>query len=754
MTQPIDVAVVEVRSDTDPIRRDLNPKINKELKKLEKNFDDSLDRVDKKFIKAAKNIDESLDHITASGRDSATRLEAAFIDAADGIDRNLRRVSHDGRGHLLRLGDDADDVGDVIERKFSRRVRDSLGNLLEPLAKVGSALGSFLGGVGGAIAGNPLLALIIALSPAILVLGAALADLVGVVGLLPSGFFVLLAAIAPLIIAFQNFGEAVSAVASGDLEKMNEALAKLAPSAQNVAKELGALVPRLKSLQRRVQEQFFAPLQGAFNAFGKSTLPALSDGLALVANSLGKVARKLLEFFSLGEQRDFFDKIFAATSRIVDFLGPNLVSFFQGFGEAALAILPTFERLATLFSNGLGEFGDDLAEMARNGELQKFVDDALATIQELWQLLGAVGGLLKTLFGTADDEGRDFIQTLTDVITRLDEWFKSEAGQKWLQDFINSAKVVGAVLGFIVNVIQGVGDFFFQLEEDAKAAIKGISEFFKDVKTFVEGIPAAIDQALGDLGTAIKNKITDTFNQVLFGVGVAIGLILFAIQELPGQIIGFLQSLPQRVDALFKQISTNMYLALKGGVDSSKNLITTSFTEIVDFIKSVPDLIMGLGPFFLNAGKNLIKSFMNGFRAVGSFIGDVAGDIVGSVKSFLNKAIDKINSGIASIDAVLPGDLGRIPKLAGGAVIKHRPGGILANVGEGSEDEVVAPLSKLEGMIQGSSQTINFSSGAIVLTFEGALPTTQQAFGIGQTVARGIASQLERRNVRAQVRAM
>jgi hypothetical protein len=50
-----------------------------------------------------------------------------------------------------------------------------------------------------------------------------------------------------------------------------------------------------------------------------------------------------------------------------------------------------------------------------------------------------------------------------------------------------------------------------------------------------------------------------------------------------------------------------------------------------------------------------------------------------------------------------------IPQLAEGALVKSRPGGILANIGEGNFDEAVVPLRP--GMGLGSNITINVNAG-------------------------------------------
>jgi hypothetical protein len=75
-------------------------------------------------------------------------------------------------------------------------------------------------------------------------------------------------------------------------------------------------------------------------------------------------------------------------------------------------------------------------------------------------------------------------------------------------------------------------------------------------------------------------------------------------------------------------------------------------------------------------------------------------------------------------------------------------------VAEGGQAEAVAPLDKLMSMIQNAvgGGGITFAAGAISVQFDGAVPTPQQAFAVGQGIGDGIAATLQRRNVRTQVR--
>ena len=106
------------------------------------------------------------------------------------------------------------------------------------------------------------------------------------------------------------------------------------------------------------------------------------------------------------------------------------------------------------------------------------------------------------------------------------------------------------------------------------------------------------------------------------------------------------------------------------------------------------------------------------FGPVGKFISGVFNEAWKGIKTFLNFAISGINTLISGLDHLnvkvpswVPGIGGKqfgikipkIPMLASGAYIKHRAGGILANIGEGREDEVVSPVSKLQKIINNTN---------------------------------------------------
>ncbi|MEV0805727.1 hypothetical protein [Micromonospora sp. NPDC050200] len=127
---------------------------------------------------------------------------------------------------------------------------------------------------------------------------------------------------------------------------------------------------------------------------------------------------------------------------------------------------------------------------------------------------------------------------------------------------------------------------------------------------------------------------------------------------------------------------------VRGWIGGVKDFVVDRFTSIVSFVKGLPGRISS--------------------AARGMFDG-----VVATAKGGINKLIDAWNRldfwidirvpdwvpGIGGkgfhVDDIIPD----IPRLADGGVARARPGGILAQIAEGGQDEVVAPLSTLAAMI-------------------------------------------------------
>jgi phage-related protein len=762
-------------------------------KVLEKSFDDAGEKVRKTFKLISDSAVDSAKLVATVENLAAESVADDFEKAGERIEDAFREASRVARREARQIERAADKAADGIQSNFAAPVNKALAGVGSAIVSIGSALVGL-----GASAPTPagLLAIALAIgaiaaaaAPAVALVGA-LADVIGVIAIAPAGIAVLAAAIAPLVISFNGLGDAIGAVIAKDPEKIAEAMKKLAPAARSVVKEFQKLLPQFEKLGDKVQQAFFKPLIGNLTLATKNLLPALSKGLSDVAGALGRAGSNFFDFLSETSTAKAFQDIFASTVRVIDSIAPGIQDLARSILDLAVAGLPTIEKLADGFGELLTKFATFLSTSVKDGSFQEFLDDALATIGELIDLGGALGRLFIAIFGDADDEGRDFIQTVTDMVNELADFFESAEGQQAIEDLLENLKTISLVLGGVADVIGFVLTTFSNFKKGVEDAAKATAQFVDDAVTFVSELASDVGERIDEIASffaALPGKIwgflssipgrlrafwQGVFDGILITIGRGVGLILYAFQVLPGQILGFVQGLPAKVNQFFadlwngaKQKTEEGVNALSVFVSSIPNRISQGLSSLKGTVSKFFKDALAAGQQIAVDGFNKIVSFVqsvpgrirDAFKAGGGLVGNIAGDIASSLKTFLNRIIDKINVGIADIDDVLPGNLGRIPRLAKGGVIEPQPGGTLAVLGEAGEREIATPESLLRKILAetgNSGGNVTFGPGSVVVSFEGAVPSEMEAFRTGQAVGAGIAQAMTRQNIRAQVRTL
>lgn len=758
--RPIDVAFVEILPDFDEFEASAKRQITNELRQVGKEAKKAGDEVEETFRISGKNAEKAFNSMGHSARGAfrdiergAKDAEGAFVD----LDGRLR----DSRGRFIKLGADGSSALQEIGTSAS-----TAGQALAGLGAKGGIPGIVALGAAAAFASGPVAAL-----------SAALADLAGFIVALPAAAAVGVATIAPLAIAFQNFGEALEAVASGDIEKIDEALKKLSPSARSVAKEFGKLLPQFRTLQRTVQEAFFAPLRGDLSAITRNLLPTLRAGLAGVAGSFGNLFSEVGKFFAAPARLKLINDVFGITKGLVNSLTPVVLKLLGAFEAVAQAILPRFDDMSFAIQRVVGDFADWLTAAAKSGKLGEFFDDAVATFNELVALGKEVGRLIGAVFGGLDDSGRSFLGSLTEMVAKFADFAESDEGKKAIQDTADAVVELGkglvklgelvAFFGKIrsplevtVGIFQDIGSAISDGFTAAKDAVVG---FVEDAVGFISTLPGKIGAFLSSLPGVFMQWINNSFDSAMFAIGVGIGLVIAAVTRLPGLIMDSVKALPGLLGTFFSNLWTDV-----------KTRASEAFNAVVGFVRELPSKMLSAGQavvsavtgFFSKAfeggkskAKAAIESIIGFVRALPSrlttFVADIGGQIANVIKSMLNRAISKINEGISRVDSFLPGDaLPRIPSLADGGIASPTPGGRIVRVAEAGQAEAIAPLDKLISMIQSAvgGGGVTFMPGSIVNQFDGALPTNSQAFQLGQAIGDGISTTLQRRNVRTQVR--
>ena len=639
---------------------------------------------------AARNVKRAVDDmerdVDRASREMESDLSTAFKDAADNIERELERsnsslskVAVAQRKALRSLGDDASDVFDEISDVIDHAT-DAVGGgggggggggLLGAVAQLGSQFKNL-----GGFTPPPILFALAAATPAIIGLVAALADLSALALLLPGAIGILAASVITLTTAFSGVGDAVKALASGDLAKIEEAMKKLAPAAQAFAREINALREPFAALKRQVQQAFFAPLLGDLTRLANSVLPTLRKGMSSVAASFGELGSSIFALLGSTSVVDTIGEVFASTARIVRNIAPEITAFLGTLFDVIKASLPFIERAFGALGSGLQAASDFLGGAIDSGAFNDFLEDAFATLKDLADLTGALFELFKALFGSADDEGRSFIQTLTQMIERFTEFIKSAEGQEILQRTIDTLTAMGVVLGVLVEAIILYLRFqnllFKGLEligAGAVTAVTAIGKFFQTLWNWTKDAAGAVGdffEAVGGFFADIGGWIADAFNKVVeFG-----GKIITWITELPGKIVDGIKALPETLAAFFTDALNRVAFVIGFGIGTVVqfflDLPGRIGTALLTFLTTVQTTFVTLRDQAIARALELVNAVVQFFTELPERVVNAVTSIIDRVREIFTSVRDSAASRIRdmanSVVAFFVGLPGRVSK--------------------------------------------------------------------------------------------
>jgi hypothetical protein len=795
--------------------RDIQRAVDTVTKEIESELRDTTKELEREITRAGDTLAEEAADQRTEWKKTGESMGAAITEAAEAATKGVRKFSQDAVNDLRRVEDSADrvaaavgvasavggggsgadgggggggggggdsdvdvDVGrgrgiiggiSALIRRGLNAVKSAVQDMASAVAdgaqaagrsllQLGSTVASALGTVGSVIAAAALPALIVALIPLIFALAGALGQLLGVLLLLPGAIASLVAIFAPLIIAFQGVGTAISALASGDLEKINEAMKNLAPAARVVARELHGLARPLKEIKFAVQEAFFRPLIGDFKAFGDTVLPVLQRGLAGVARQLGEFTSALLEMLGEVDILNVIGDLFDSAVNIIRDGGPVIIDFLGIMFGVIEHALPFVERMWAALGRGTQALGEWLSEAMKTGEFEEMLEGAFDILKSLGGLIASTGRLVATLFGDFGDDGQNFIDMLADTLDSITEFLNTEQGQNVLETIASSipALIVGiqallvvlaaaavavayfqdaliAVINWVKSAASAIGEFFAAVGSGAVDAWNATKDFFASVGEFFQGVGTWIANAWTALGgfftalgewfvalpgvilgfiTNLPTMVADAFkammNQIFYNIGYGLGLIAMLFVALPGLIVGALNAFWTLVIETFTSATTWVV-----------ETVTHMYSEVVRFFAELPARVT---EFLFQLFSAVVAWFTRTRDQTTSTVSSLADRVVSFFRALPGRIMEFVST--------IPGRVKRVfENLAASALtIGHNiVDGIIRGIRNGASSAVNAARDVAAQILRGFKDALGIAS-----------PSRVMADQVGKMIPRGI----------------
>ena len=505
----------------------------------------------------------------------------------------------------------------------------------------------------------------------------------------------------------------------------------------------------LQLVRDSMPDQEFRDLFGSVEAAGAALqitgnqFDGFEESLANAEESAGNLDAA---FVTMSDTAKFkLDQSLAQLRDIMLGVGIKLLPLFvKGIGlveGAMMRVPPTVELLRSKFDELVNsEFADYLIDA--QGILVEFSEVAAAAFNE--HLMPAIENVISIGETMVDD----FKTHALPLLKALAEWE--------LAHIHGQLDVLGNILGKLAGVIQAVTGFLSSNVEliyvaiGAFAALKLGALLYTAAMLAMHAPVIAMTAAQAALAAVLA---LNPFTLIVIGIAVAIAAGILIIKnwdeitqaagvlwetvkkvwgDIKDTITGKLEDIINWIDdrwsdignlikkpfeildadglfGLFPAMIGGMAAFLKAWLDFVKdtvNFFKDQFEKLPELVKNVFNALIDLwsswgNGIFFGFGKSIIEFIIDGIKSMLPSITNIIKDIGSAIKNALGGITGWHPWGGSGNDAV------EANGLASGGIVKARPGGTLALLGEGGRDEAVIPLGRNGASGIGTTTVVN-----------------------------------------------
>lgn len=509
-----------------------------------------------------------------------------------------------------------------------------------------------------------------------------------------------------------------------NLDKVNDAINEVTTRLVD-----GNIEGALDSFDTKTQDVFKAWQEGRKTQ--KDVVNAIVEDISRTTNQQEKLNKTATAFGTMGE--DFnagfiqslttvgnkYKDVEGAMDKVKEIANGGLKNALSGLGRTFLdSFTPIGELITPILAGIIG-----LITVAIQGIQQGFakVGDVISSVLNkidtsgITELTNQVSEVLAPAF----DEVRKAIDEMKVALEPIAKEILGKIGNA-IQNIVNQAQkiltVVGppilAIIKMVISNIVGLIPVITSILSIVGSVVSGIISFISMVISYIGSAISTILSIIMPIVQIIASIISNIWSLI---VTIATN-VWSKISEVVSAIIQFVSGLFQSISSVFESI----WNVIKGVFDNIGNIvqsvidiIDSSFTGVKDTISNVFDDVWSKVKVVMdkvgNKISNVLQGIKNAWSGLTGFVSGVfsgiegaVGSLVSSVKGMVNGVIGGINGAISIINKIPGVNIGKIPKLERGGVLKRGQIGLL----EGNGAEAVVPLERNKAWIRAVAKDI------------------------------------------------
>lgn len=364
--------------------------------------------------------------------------------------------------------------------------------------------------------------------------------------------------------------------------------------------ELAELGDSYTNLGEIIKSTFWEEARQPIIDFSNSIMPQLQRSFEKTSAAIGRFTAELSKSF----QNEFADgrleAMFDGLAKSWDIMSTGTDAFARAITNLGLVAARYMPRLAEWFVRQANTFDNWLADVATDGRLDQWMEDAIASFYALWDVMAATTGIFEGLWKAAEAAGSGGLRGFADMLL---SWEEAVNGLRWQRTLTAMFRGAG-------DAMSAFGDGLYKVGEMLDANRVEIEHFMatagEALGRFIGKIADALDQP------AVREGMTQLID------GLAAGLrglepALEPLGEAFGTLLGFIGDLAAEIGPVLGE-------ALR--------ILAPEFTRV---LQAIEPLLPVLGDAFITLIERLaphLDSLVDAFVDAAPALGDLAEQLI------------------------------------------------------------------------------------------------------------------------------